>query len=235
MQLVPKVFLNNSRGLFGVKRILVPTMLTDLIQSALSSVESRSYADLAACPDCGGKVRGHDLKRKLFVRIIGDTADRDIHVFVKRFYCEDCGRLCYAKSPFYPGKRLGAPVIDLCTVNADLFPYHHLARMLEAMRIRIDRGTIRNYAQKEVSNAPYVELYGLRIPVSLLSLSDGVVGGEQSGPAVRAEAFRTGGLPPAGGALLSLFGLSQKRDERYREKDKEKGKSRQKQHNRQTK
>jgi hypothetical protein len=201
-------------------------MLVDLIQSALSSVESRIYTDLAVCPQCGGKVRGHDLKRKLFVRIIDDTGNRDIHVFVKRFYCEDCGRLCYAKSPFYPGKRLGAPVIDLCTVNADLFPYHHLARLFEAMRIHIDRGTIRNYARKGFSHVPFVELYGLRIPVSLLSLSDGIVGGAQPGPAVRAEAFRTGGLPPAGGALLSLLGLSQQRDKRYHQEDEEKGKSR---------
>ncbi|KQC03166.1 MAG: hypothetical protein APR53_01590 [Methanoculleus sp. SDB] len=221
-------------GFFGVKRILVPSILADLIQSALLSVEDRRYTDLAACPHCGGKVRGHDLKRKLFVRIMSDAGDdRDVHVFVKRFYCEDCRRLCYAKSPFYPGMRLGAPIIDLCVINTDLFPYHHLARLLEAMRIRIDRGTIRNYARKGFPPVPYVELYGLRIPVSLLSLSDGVVGGAQPGPAVRAETFRTGRLPPAGGALLSLLGLSQEREKRYHEKDKEKRKSREKQHNRQ--
>ncbi|NYT05167.1 MAG: hypothetical protein GKC04_02155 [Methanomicrobiales archaeon] len=218
--------IDHTGSFVSVKRILVPPMLVDLIQNTLASIDGAAFTYLTACPDCGGAVRGYDMKKKLFARVIGDSSDHDISVFVKRFRCVRCGRLCYADSPFYPGTRLGAPIVDLCIANAGLHAPYQVARLLGAMRIRIDRGTIRKYLQRTFPDIPVIELYGTRIPVSLLALPGGVISGDQAGTAGRAEAFRSGSLPPAERAALHLLGLFQQRDQGKDQEKKEKGKSR---------
>ena len=182
--------------------------------NAVRSMDGVSFTDLPACPYCGGAVKGHDLKKKRFARILEGGRERNIHVFVKRYYCERCGRLSPANSPFYPDTRLGSPIVDLCVVNIDRFPYHHLSRILRELHLVVDRGTIRNYAQRSFGDIPALEIYGLKIPLSLLSISDLILGRTELGAVIGAELERSPRLPPADRAPPRRGRTAEEGDER---------------------
>jgi len=203
-------------------RVRVPPMLSDLVYGAVVSLDGAVYADLDACPYCGGEVKGHDIRRKRFATVIENRQQRAIFVFVHRYYCTGCGRLCYAKSPFYPGTRLGSPIIDFCVVNAHLFPYHHVSKLLEHMHILLDRGSVRNYARGHFGDVPFLDMYGMRIPLSLLSLIESAFSTGKEGPVIGAIPFGSGRLPPANRALLSLLGGLQEGNKRNKQEKKEK-------------
>jgi hypothetical protein len=207
-----------------MRRVLVPSMLSDLVYGAVASLDGAMYADLDACPYCGGAVKGHDIRRKRFATVIEDRQPRTIFVFVHRFYCNSCGRLCYAKSPFYPETRLGSPIIDFCVVNARLFPYHHVSKLLEHMRILLDRGSVRNYTRGHFGEVPFLDMYGMRIPLSMLSLIDSALRTGEESPVIRAKPLGSGRLPPANRALLSMLGGLEERDKRNKQDKKEKRK-----------
>jgi len=203
-------------------------MLSDLVYGAMVSLDGATYRDLEACPYCGGEVKAHDIRRKRFATVRDDRQQRTIFVFVQRYHCTACGRLCYAESPFYPKTRLGAPIIDFCVVNARLFPYHHVSKLLERMHILLDHGSVRNYAKKNYGDVPFLDMYGVRIPLSLLSLIESAFSTGKEAPVVRAIPFGSGRLPPADRALLSLFGGLEEGDKRYKQEKKEKGEPREK-------
>jgi hypothetical protein len=183
--------------------------------NAVRSMDGASFTDLPACPYCGGAVKGHDLKKKRFARILDAGRERNVHVFVKRFYCTKCGRLSPANAPFYPDIRLGSPIVDLCVVNIDRFPYHHLSRILRGLHLVVDRGTIRNYAHRSFGAIPALEIYGLKIPLSLLSISDLILSRTELGAVVGAELLGSPRrLPPADRALLRRRRATEERDER---------------------
>lgn len=207
-----------------MRRVLVPSMLSDLVYGAVASLDGVGYADLDACPYCGGAVKAHDIRRKRFATVIEAGKPRNIHIFVHRYRCTGCGRLCYATSPFYPETRLGSPLIDFCVVNARLFPYHHVSRLLEQMHILLDRGTVRNYANGPFQDVASMDMYGIRIPLSLLSLIDTSFRAGEEGPVVRAKPLLPGRLPSANRALLSMFGGLDERDKRNKQEKKEKRK-----------
>jgi hypothetical protein len=125
------------------KRVLVPPMLTSLMQTGMASMDGREFTDHGPCPACGGEVSGYDIREKFFATISEAGVTRDIHVKVKRFRCRSCGKLCYARSPFYPGTRLGLPVVDLCVTFSKEMPYNRVAEVLGAMGIVVDRGTVK--------------------------------------------------------------------------------------------
>ncbi len=132
-------------------------MLIDLVGSALVSMDGVAFTELDACPSCGGSLTGHDLRKKRFAVVMEGGKPRVIHVHVKRFYCNRCKNLCYAEAPFYPETRLGSPVVDLCALLAARMPFHRVARLLAAMGVIVDRGTIRNYAARDFGRIPYTE------------------------------------------------------------------------------
>lgn len=151
--------------------MLIPPMLTSLILTGMASIDSREFIDHGPCPVCGGEVSGYDMREKFFATIIDAGVTRDIRVRVKRFKCRSCGKLSYARSPFYPGTRLGSPVVDLCVTFSGEMPYNRVAEVLGAMGIMIDRGTVRNYATIDFGGVPTTELFGLRLPLSVLSFA----------------------------------------------------------------
>jgi hypothetical protein len=153
------------------KRVLVSPMLTSLIQTGMASIDGREFTDHGPCPECGGVLSGYDMREKFFATITDAGVTRDIHVKVKRFRCRSCGKLCYARSPFYPGTRLGSPVVDLCVTLSGEMPYNRVAEVLGAMGIVVDRGTVRNYASIDVGGVPTTELFGFRLPLSVLSFA----------------------------------------------------------------
>jgi hypothetical protein len=208
-----------------MKRILIPPMLIDLVNSALTSMEGATFDQLEACPYCGGEVKGHDVRKKRFACIIEDNKERNIHVFVKRFYCTSCSRLCYADAPFYPDTRLGSPLVDFCMLQSTTMPYHRVARLLEVMSIAVDRGTIRNYAGRNCEAVPYTELFGIRLPMSMINLSVSAVRGHEGSPVKGAEALAACGFPSANRAALHTRGSPEERDQGNKKECKEERKA----------
>jgi hypothetical protein len=155
-----------------VQKIKVPTLLSFLVTNALSGVADLEFTILRNCPFCGGEVKYHDIRKKRFATIEYDGEKHLIHVRVHRFYCRECGKLCYAHAPFYPDTKFGAPVIDLCMTIARDHAYNYTARVLKEMGVVVDRGTVRNFFEKDIHDVSYVKIYGHPIPLSIFSLSD---------------------------------------------------------------
>ena len=196
------------------KTLPVPPMLADLVGNALTAMDGVRFTHLDACPSCGGQVTGHDLRPKRFAVILEEGEERTIRVFVKRFYCRQCGSLCYADAPFYPYTRLASPIVDLCLLLSQRMPFNQVAEHLRALGVVVYRGTIRNYASRDFDAIPATELFGLPLPLSLLNLAISTLGREGC-PVIGAEALAACGLPPADRAAPRGRGLSEERYQRY--------------------
>jgi hypothetical protein len=207
--------------------VLVPPMLADLIAGAITVLDGAEFTRLRRCPACGREMRGHDMKRRRFAVIEGLGGRKEINVWVKRFRCTGCGTLCTADAPFYPGTRAGAPIVDLCLVLTEDYPFNHAARLLGAMRIVLDRGSVRNYASRRVGPVPSTTLYGLRLPISILSLIALSVGRDESGPVEGAKVLAACGFPSADRTPLHPL-RPEEGDQRYEEKKKEEWKAQKK-------
>jgi len=154
-----------------MNQLLIPPMACDLIQDALISLDSVEFSDGRRCPVCGGTVQGYDMKTKKFATVREEGTDREIRIKVKRFTCRVCGTLCYADEPFYPGTRIGSPVIDLCTTFSRSIPFHRTAKALETMGILIDRNSCRNFSLRKFPEVRTEDFFGMHIPFSVLALS----------------------------------------------------------------
>ncbi len=111
----------------------IPPMLSTIVQTGIVAVDDVTFGELAACPFCGGPVSGYDTKKKVFAIIREGDEERTIRVSVKRFFCRACDRIINADEPFYPGTRIGSPVIDLCLSLATTMPVNRTAAWLDAM------------------------------------------------------------------------------------------------------
>ncbi|KAF1075250.1 hypothetical protein [Methanogenium sp. MK-MG] len=197
-----------------MRTVQIPSMLKDLVSSAIQSADGITFTRLDACPYCGGPVKGHDMRRKRFATLRNKNGKQAIHVFVKRYHCEQCGKLCYAESPFYPDTRLGIPIVDLCNALIEKHSYHHAARILAALEIVVDRGTLRNYAQRTFPPPNVIEMYGVPIPISILNMNELSFRGNENSSIPGAELFGASGLPPAARAFLYSMRGSGKRNQR---------------------
>jgi hypothetical protein len=207
-------------------QVPVPPMLADLVATSFSALDGVEFSDLSSCPDCGGEVRGHDMKKRRFAVITAAKGRTEITVWVRRYYCTRCGALCSSPAPFYPDTRVGAPVVDLCRVLAREYSFSQAAKILAAMGIVLDRGSVRNYAALDIGIVPSIELWGLHLPGSLLSLISLTIGRSQGAPVPGAEVLRACGLPAADRAPLHPPGSpSEEGDERDEEEEKEKRES----------
>ncbi|MDD1704944.1 MAG: hypothetical protein LUP97_06950 [Methanoregula sp.] len=154
-----------------MNQLLIPPMACDLIQDALSSLDGMEFTDGRRCPLCDGPVQGYDTKTKRFATVREAGADREIRIRVRRFTCRVCGTLCSADEPFYPGTRMGSPVIDLCRTFSRSIPFHRTAKALETMGILVDRKSCRNFSSRNFPEVRTVDFYGMPLPFSVLSLS----------------------------------------------------------------
>ena len=172
-------------------------MVIDIVQTAILACDGIEFSDLAACPVCGGEVSGYDTRKKQFAVIRENDKERIIHVRVKRFYCKTCKRLCYADEPFYPDTRIGSPLIDLCKTFAATVPFCRTTTYVSLMGIAIDRGSVRNYAKRDFGEITTADMFGMRLPFSILSLSSlAAHAGEGSG-IKGAEVLAACGFPSA--------------------------------------
>lgn len=63
-----------------MRTVQIPSMLRDLVSSAILSVDGITFTRLDVCPYCGGPVKGHDIRRKRFATVRNKKENR-------RFMC----------------------------------------------------------------------------------------------------------------------------------------------------
>lgn len=195
-------------------------MLASIVQSGLAAVDGSRFCELGACPACGGPVSGYDTKQRIFAVIRDGEEERPVHVTVKRFACRACGRISNADEPFYPGTRIGSPVIDLCLTLAKTMPANRTAAYLDAMGVIVNRSSCRLYIKDHSRPVPANDLFGIGVPLSVVSLSSLAVRAGEGTPIEGAEVLAACGFPSADRAAL-YRAPGKERDEREEQKEKE--------------
>jgi len=145
-------------------------ILSDVIPATISACKGILFNTQECCPHCGGEVTDYDIRSKQFAVIMTDNIQSTVMVQVKRFQCRQCRRVVYADQPFYPGTRIGSPVVDLCVTFASMMPYARASAYLQRVGIVVDRWSVRNYVQMKIPVA-MTEMYGTRLPESLVTLT----------------------------------------------------------------
>ena len=146
-------------------------MLSDFVQMTLTSCDGVLFDQGGACPHCGGELSGYDVKKKQFALVMEGEQKKAVNVLVKRFRCQHCGHVCLADQPFYPDTRIGSPVVDLCVTLAETMPFARVSSCLAEMGIVVDRWSVRNYVQHHDRPVQAVDMFGVRVPLSIVSLS----------------------------------------------------------------
>ena len=146
-------------------------MLSDIVQAALASCDGVQFDSCDTCLQCGGELAGYDVKKKQFAVLMDRNQKKVIHVLVKRFRCRQCGQICLADQPFYPDTRIGSPVVDLCVTLGGTMHFPRVTSCLAEMGVVVDRWSVRNYVQKNCHTIPTVDMFGIRVPLSVVSLS----------------------------------------------------------------
>lgn len=190
---IPPIIIKDAQNL--MKPPLIPGIITDMVQTALSSLDGMEFAELPSCPICGGTLRGHDSKKKKFAVLREQQGERVISIRVKRFYCKKCGRLCYADEPFYPETRIGSPVIDIFFSLSSAMPAGRAARIIDAMGIAVNRTTWKNFIGRKFPEIPVVDVFGMRLPLSVMRLSEIAVKYGESGRVDPAAVIAACGYP----------------------------------------
>jgi hypothetical protein len=78
---------------------------------------------------------------------------------------------------------------------ATRMPIYRAAAFMEQLGIGIKRGTIRNYARRPFPEIPTTDLFGIRLPLSILSLSELAARAGDGGRIHGAEALAACGFP----------------------------------------
>ena len=155
-----------------MKRLRIPPILYDIIQTTLSACDGLVFDRYRCCPDCGGTATGYDRRKKQFAILNDGQQNKTINVIVKRFRCIPCGKIFSADAPFYPKTRNGSPIIDLCITLGQTMPFSRVSAHLAFLGIIVDRWTVRKYVLNNRNmTVATAELYGIRVPLSLVSLT----------------------------------------------------------------
>jgi hypothetical protein len=154
-----------------MKKRRIPPILSDLVQMTLTSFDGVFFDQCGACPHCGGELSGYDVKKKHFAILMDGEQKKAVRVMVKRFLCRSCGQVSLADQPFYPDTRIGSPVVDICVTFGETLPYARVSSILAEMGIIVDRWSVRNYTQHHSRTVPAVDMFGFRVPLSIVSLS----------------------------------------------------------------
>ena len=205
----------------SMKQLRIPPLLIDIVQSGLLACEGMVFDYRDTCPACGGELSGYDTKKKQFALIKEIDKQHPLHVFVKRFTCRECHVICFADEPFYPNTRIGSPLVDLCRTLGATMPFNRVAAHLLHLGIVIDRGTVRNYMNRSFPEIPTTDLFGIHLPLSVLSLADLATRFGEGSRIPGTEALAACGFPSAYRAAPDRLLPPEKRNERNEEKDKE--------------
>jgi hypothetical protein len=205
-----------------MKQPRIPPLLIDIIQSGLAACDGIVFDSRDACPLCKGTLSGYDTKKKQFATIKETGELHSMHVFVKRFTCRECHAICFADEPFYPDTRIGSPLVDLCRTLGATMPFNRVAAHLLHLGIVIDRGTVRNYMNRSFPEIPTTNLFGIRLPPSIISLSELAARSGEGRRIPGTEALAACGFPSAYRAVTDRLLLPEQGNERQKEEDKEK-------------
>jgi len=196
-------------------------MITDIVQTAVCAFDGVEFNQLAQCPLCGGRVIGYDTRERKFAVIQEASNERTITVRVKRFTCSTCNQPCNADEPFYTDTRIGSLVIDLYTTLSTTMPQSQAARIIAAMGIRVDRTSWKNYKDRAIPEIPTTDIFGMHLPISILTLSTLAAHTPEGSCIEGAEALAACGFPSAYRAAQHRSLPVQKRDDREKEEEKE--------------
>ena len=174
---------------------LIPPIIADFVYQAVTGVSGVRFLDATYCPECAGLLISHDLKRRRFSSVQTPDGEIQIFVYVKRFHCRDCGRLCYADAPFYEKSRFGSPVVDLCVALSRNYSYYQTASILESLGIVIDRGTVRKTALMYTHEVEVADLFGIYLPKSIISLATLIMESDPATPITGREVLDACGFP----------------------------------------
>jgi hypothetical protein len=146
-------------------------ILTDIIHTALQVCEGVRFHPGPLCSSCGNHMSGYDQRKKRFAILLEDDIPHPLHVIIQRSYCHHCGRIAVPEEPFYPGTRIGSPVVDLCRSLSETMPYSRVSIYLEKMGVQVNRWSSRHYSCTPFPEMPAMEVFGMQIPVSIITLS----------------------------------------------------------------
>jgi hypothetical protein len=113
-------------------------------------------------------------------------------------------------------------VVDLCRTLTGGMSLYRATVFMRHLGILIDRGTVRNYAQGSFPEIPTTELYGLRLPLSMISLSELTAFSGEGSRIPGTEVLAACGFPSAYRTVPDSGATPEQGDERDKEKDKEK-------------
>lgn len=149
----------------------VPPILINIIHTALSACDGVRFHHGDSCPQCGGPLSKYDERKKRFAVLIEEDDEILVQVIIIRSYCRACDRIINPPGPFYPDTRIGAPVVDLCRSLSSVMPCTRASTYLGQMGVVVDRWSVRHYARASLPECPTMDLFGMKIPVSIISLS----------------------------------------------------------------
>lgn len=149
----------------------LPLVLTGIVRSALRVCDKTEYHVHGTCRICQGPLSGYDRRSKRFVILYNDDGDYRIEVVLHRAYCRECGRIWTPAEPFYPGTRIGSPAVDLCRALSRTMSCGQVTARLGQMGIKVDRWSVRSYCTPPFLSPPTIPVFGMNIPVSIISLS----------------------------------------------------------------
>ena len=204
-----------------MKQLRIPPLLKDIVQSGILSCDGIVFDSRNVCPLCGGKLSGYDTKKKQFAVISENDKLRPVHVLVRRFTCRECHTICFADEPFYPDTRIGSPLVDLCRTLGATMPFSRVAANLVHLGIVVDRGTVRNYMHRSYPDPTTTNLFGISLPLSLISLSDLAARIGEGGSIPGTEALAACGFPSAYRAPPARLLPLEQGNKREEQKDKE--------------
>lgn len=149
----------------------MPPMLIEVVQAAIQICDHTEYFPLGTCRSCGGRLSGYDSRAKRFAVLSNIGGDQPIEVIIHRAYCRECGRILLPEEPFYPGTRIGSPVVDLCHALSFSLSSGHISGILDRMGVKVDRWSVRSYCNLPITPPQTVEAFGMQLPVSIIALS----------------------------------------------------------------
>ena len=100
-------------------------------------------------------------------------------------------------------------------------PFNRAAANLLHLGIVIDRGTVRNYMHRSYPEIPTTDLYGIRLPLPIFSLSELAARSGEGSRIPGTEALAACGFPSAYRAAPNLLSPLEQGKERKEEEDKE--------------
>jgi hypothetical protein len=161
-------------------------MLTQVVRNALESCRGAEFFVGGSCRSCGGTLSGYDTRRKRFAILQDEKGRHPVEVIIHRAYCNSCGQVWVPEDPFYPGTRIGSPVVDLCRALSLTMSCGQVAARLAQMGIMVDRWSVRSYCTSPFQPPATIQAFGMHIPVSIITLSS-LAGNQRNESPVQGE------------------------------------------------